>query len=650
MWRQRGSTTIMAITAMMVLTVASASYAFMTSRNISIAKGYADGLEAQYTAEAAVKVMFVAGAESVKTSNGWTNGQISSLQEWSTTWNGQPYTMTLPMGTTSVLLSNGGNTVQAVGTANGVNRVAFNSNMNIQASLTIVDTTATFTTASLISQGRVSTPRDGSGNALNNSSLVWQLPANVNDTSSPAISPGNGTTLWSNLYTQVMFNDILGLSTFTATAAPQTLFKINYYIELSQYSGTGSAAGYGIYYLAQKYYNPSTKLWDTGNPDNPRAYVVQFDPGITNWGAAAGSTSPPSGAFLVKKVMPSDSQTAAGPTTGPVPSGGGSSYECWDESSSYPSYTYAFRSNIDLTESYASKSGNNWNWNAIALGTDYSTSKEPTKFAAPTVTNSSDGDPGDGRLAYELGNLAEGNLWKASTHYAQYAKVMASPGTWVSDPSTRLVWVALNEGTSGTAALSTPTAAGQQVSDGTGNTKITWQAQAVPTSVQIAQAVVSNGIQIAKISMYDLQTRLNNVNGTTNNAAALYVMPFKMTNKNKISIELLADNAGNRVQLIRVNDVLVLAFNDTYQDATTNPANANKHNILPKGWELHFNDTYQYANVAASDTTDLKKVVASSRLGSGLRVWNAVAKFYTVDDYGQMIQSSYIANFGVWGR
>jgi len=129
--------------------------------------------------------------------------------------------------------------------------------------------------------------------------------------------------------------------------------------------------------------------------------------------------------------------------------------------------------------------------------------------------------------------------------------------------------------------------------------------------------------------MADLKYRLDSVNGTSGgpdqSLTDSYSLPFSMVqgNKNKITIELWVDNNNNRVQLIRVNDVLVLAFNDSYASG--------KKNIMGQNWE------------SSPSTTPL---------GSGLRIWNAAAEFYTVENYGQLSWTSYTSssNYGTWSR
>jgi hypothetical protein len=672
MKNQRGSTTIMALTAMLVLSALAASFAYVTRRNVDIAANYAEGLQAQYTAESAIQLFYVAGQESVNPNNGWQAGQSSSLAEWDgQTWNN----IVLPMGTANVTVStstvpskkSGQNTykIQAVGMAGGVNRLAYVDGMDIYNTGTSSTSynVNTVTTASLIHSGNVWT-NEGS-------SYPWQLPADLSNTTSPAVSPGSTDGEWPALASQVLFNDSLGMN-FSPQAQLSLVFRVNYYITLTKVpNASGDGSGYGIYYLAKK----SADQTQPGDPSNPTAYVVQYDPGLhpgygsppgsawpssnNAWGAAFGTNGSgnaanwPYGAFLVKKVW-NDGKD-------------GWQNEVWDKSGGYND-SCAFQDNIELTQRYFDSSGNiQPNLDAASLantdsnnGSVYSrwwalqpagltpglsqpvVMRVPTAFGydrygnydagSPELTPAYDERPPDLRIAYTLGALFEGNPWQAATYYPGGAKV--TTGAYVNDPiDKRLMWVAATAGVSGN---SNPFPAdangnalqpqpGQEISDG----GVLWIAQAAPTPLQVAETVLNSGISIAKISMADLNFRINSVNGTVPQNDP-YGIPFTMLNgsKNKITIELWADNQGNRIHVIRVNDVVVLAFNDRYESYSQNP---NYHAIIGQGWEQN---------------------PALDPRGTGVRVWNAVAEFYTADNYGQTIQETYTTNSseGIWGR
>ncbi|MBP2651775.1 MAG: hypothetical protein H6Q74_2600 [Firmicutes bacterium] len=625
---ERGSTTIMAIIAMLVLAAGASTFAYVTNRNIKITQEYVHGLQAQYSAEAAVKAVYVAGQESLKSTNGWTAGQNSALDDWA----GSTISLTLPgsMGMAKVTVTKTASGVYklvAVGTANGASRMAYNSGVDLTTTTTTTtaDTYATVSTASLIASGNTYISSSGK----TTTSLSWTLPTDLTDTTSPAKSPGYSLSAsqLSGIYSMVLFNDTLGLANYSAKATLQTLFRVNYYVTLAKITST-SGTGYGIYYLATKKYNSSTKTWSAGDAGDPTAYVVQYDPGITNWGASSANfdKSWPYGAFLVKKVW-SDGND-------------GAQNEVWDNSGSY-SDVYAFRDNDELLQRcYVNKdqsytiSGDS-DLPALkpvvttAASSAPNITQVPTLFGytaagifEPELTNSYRSRPPDLRIAYSLGDLAEGNYWYKNTYYPLGAKVAV--GVYLADAlEDRMVWVATTNGVSGSSkpsALSSNPVAGATVADGT----VIWTAQAAPTSVKIAQTVVDTGISIAKISMADLKYRLDSVNGSTTVASASYSVPFVMVDgsKNKITIEMVADNKGNRVHLIRVNDVLVLAFNDTY--------NASKYNIIPAGWELN--------------PTAVEK-------GTGLKIWGAAALFYTADSYGQTVTetTTTTSNYGLWG-
>ncbi|MBP2653922.1 MAG: hypothetical protein H6Q73_1491 [Firmicutes bacterium] len=642
MRRQRGSMTIMAIMAMLVLATGAATVSYITSRNAKIAQEYANGLQAQYSAEAAVKTAYVAGQESVKTANGYKNGEKSALADWV----GSTISLGLPgsiMGTAKVSISyvQGATTkyyVQALGTANGATRLAYNSGIDLTSTTTttMTDTYTTVTAASLIASGNTYIGASNSGGKVN-SALAWSLPDDLTNPTSPAKSPGYGTAnnAWSSVYSCVLFNDILGQAGYSATAALQTVFRVNYYVLLTNID-SADGAGYGIYYLATKTQNSATKAWLAGDAGDPTAYVVQYDPGLNPgykscaWGAVYSkplNINWPYGAFLVKKVMADGFD--------------GSQNEVWDESGTYDD-NYAFQDNNELKQRCYVESDRGYaiasDWDLPALRpvvTNSATSvsapsltRVPTLFGymadgtfLPDKTGQYRERPPDLRIAYSLGDLAEGNSWFKNTYYPQGAKVAV--GVYMADAlDNRMVWVAANAGKSGAskpAALSRVPPAGAIVTDGT----VTWVAQAAPTSAEIAKAVVDGKISIAKISMADLKYRIDIVNGTSVDNS-VYSIPFAMVagNKNKITIELVADNQGNRVQLIRVNDVLALAFNDVYSSY--------KHNIIPKDWELSPTKT---------------------QLGTGIKIWNAAALFYTVDNYGQTVSeaTTITSNYGIWG-
>jgi hypothetical protein len=198
-------------------------------------------------------------------------------------------------------------------------------------------------------------------------------------------------------------------------------------------------------------------------------------------------------------------------------------------------------------------------------------------------------------------------------------------GVWTDDPlNNRLVWVATNGGNSGAtkpSQLSSLPQAGKQVNDGV----VVWEARQARTPEEVANYVCANGISIAKISMADLKFRIDSVNGTATRSEP-YGIPFAMVegNKNKITVELWIDNQDNRIHLIRVNDVLALAFNDRYDYSTYT---YKKYNILPDNWVPGGSPTY----------------------GTGLRVWNAAVRFYTAENYGQTVTGS-DCGIGEWGR
>lgn len=650
MQSERGSVTIMAITAMLVLATGAASYAYVTNRNVNITTLYANGLQAQYSAEAAVRTVYVAGQESLKTANGWKTGENSALADWANL--NAPVTINLPnaMGSAQTTISLIPKTtkyyVQAVSSVNNASRMAYNSGIDLTTTTTTTttetttETITTVTTAALIQSGRT---------WLNTSSYKWQLPTNIDDTTSPAKSPGSGTSAWSSIASQVLFNDGLGLSTFKATNSLQLVFRVNYYIKLTNVpSGASSGSGYGIYYLAKKFSTTSV-----GDPGDPTSYVLQYDPGLhpgygsppggVAWGAAFSTNNTsnwPYGAFLVKKTW-SDGIS-------------GWQNEVWDESGSYND-SCAFQDNNELTQRYYTSGSIQPTFSSTNLvSTNFSsswalqpvsttpTTSMPVVTQAPTafgygsngifsaeLTTKYRQRPPDLRIAYTLGNIAEGNPWQQSTYYPIGAKI--AMGIGVNDAlNNRLVWQATTAGVSASSkpsnmniTSSTLPAVGTTVQDGT----VIWTVMAAPTPAAVANAILTNQVSIAKISMSDLNARIDSVNGSVAQTNPFNI-PFSMIqgSKNKLTIELWADNLGNRIHVIRVNDVLALGFNDRA---------GKSYDIIPANWEL--NPTL-------------------NPRGTGIRVWNAAAEFYTADNYGQTVSntttttSTSTSNYGVWGK
>jgi len=655
---------MMAMIAMLVLVAGSSTYAYITNKNLSNSGGtFHDNLQAQYSAEAAVRVAYVTGQESMKGANGYAGGNAPSALD---NWSGQTETITLPGnnmgGGVEVMVINTGTntyTIQARSTLHKTTRVAYYLGVDLlnQTHQVIVTNPVdvVVTAASLINSA-LNTPGGSWSNQTGKNPYQWQLPSNLLDQSSPAKSPGSGTgNAWSTISSQLLFTDVLGYSDFTPSPNLQLLFRVNYYVELTNVpSSQSSGSGYGIYYLAQESTGSTTV-----NAGDPTSYVVQFDPGLHpgfgapptdntgdyatstsqsdqyGWGAAFGSndtgvgnaTNWPYGAFLVKKVV-------ANGTNGPQ-------NEVWDEGGSYP-VQCAFQDNNELAQHYYKNNGSTYSIPTLSL-TKPSTwalkplsttpgLNEPVETRVPTVfgpdlTGNYRVRPPDLQIAYTLGDIAEGNPWQANTYYPAGAKVAV--GVWVDDAiDKRMVWVAQAAGVSGSSQpsqLSVVPTTGTTVTDN----QITWVAQLAPTPEMVANSILNNNnFSIARISMSDLSFRLNAVNGTISSASNLpYSIPFSMVqgNQNKISIELWTDTNGNRIQVIRVNDVVVLGFNDRYASG--------KNNIIPQGWELN---PSKYPR------------------GTGIRVWDAAAEFFTADNYGQTISTTTTNNEtftnGTWGN
>lgn len=517
--------------------------------------------------------------------------------------------------------------VQAVAAFNNVKRLAYNDSMDIQNQRGTAETTISL----LIASGR---------KWCSDKEYDWQMPKNPADKNSPAKSPGSGVKgdPWARLGSQVLFNDRLGMD-FLASDNLQVVFRVNYYIKLTDVAGSGSGSGYGVYYLANYLKDKKTHVWGPGNPGDPTAYVVQFDPGLNPtfdtggqpyggaWGARFSdpvNKEWPYGAFLVKKVW-SDGST-------------GWQNEVWDNEGKYLVHC-AFQRNNELQQRcYLNTPPELLNLEGSELASKPAlqprvvepgrsmpdVTRVPTTFGLngkgvfiPTMTGVYNSRPPDLRVAFSLGHIAEGNRWQAGTYYPAGAKVAAG-AYYADDPlNKRLLWVAVTAGKSSQKRPRAPGVVGETIIDGT----VKWEAQRVPTSQEIAKYVVDNDISVAKISMADLKYRLDTVNGT----AAItepYNIPFAMVkgSKNKITVEFLADKRGNRVHLIRVNDVLALVFNDRFASG--------KYNIVPEKWELR------------PGSADAKP------MGTGIKVWSAAAECYTADNFGQTVR---VAKFGEWG-
>jgi len=651
--RERGSVTILAITAMLVLAAGAASYSYVTSRNTEISTKYANGLQAQYSAEAAVKTFYVVGR---------VDNTIAKLNDYVSDTN--TYNLTLPgaMGTAQGTIKSTSTAnifnVEAVATFKDATRRAYNSSMDFSTTShtteTLIDTTTVSNIADLIKAGS----KWDSSSGLTSTVGYGNWTATTDSAGNSVIlSPGYNSN-WASISSKVLFNDTLGLSSYSPTATLSLMYRVNYYVTLNKVPASASGTGYGIYYLAKK-----TSADVAGNASNVTAYVVQFDPGLnpsysvpsgfSGWGAARSSDTStwPYGAFLVKKVV--------------------SANEVWDENSgSNYNIHYGFQDNNELTQRYDNSSGyiqpsltatnlisssNSSSWALQPASTTPGTAaptvtQVPTAFGYSYAANSTGtfsteltgnyrARPPDLRIAYTLGNLAEGNPWQPKTYYPVGSKVAV--GVWVDKAlSTRMVWVAtqagVSSGISTTDTTAKPTllksvpASGTTVVDGS----VIWTAKLAPTPAEVAKAILSyqntagtSRFSIAKTSMSDLKFRVDTVNGSTADITnTYYSMPFAMIqgNKNKTTIELWADNLGNRVHVIRVNDVVVLGFNDR---------SGKVHDIIPEKWEL-------------TPTADPRS--------TGIRVWNAAAAFYTAENYGQTTTQTTTqttsSNYGFWGK
>lgn len=636
----------MAIIAMLVLAAGSSSYIYVANRNVNLATEFNNGLQAQYSAEAAIRIVVEAGKESVKKANGYAGGN-SALDDWAKiTTDMKKVDFTLPgkMGSAKLKVTGptatGRYTAEALSSVNNASRLLVNrdfSPINIDPAkeLEIKVTTASLI-ASAKQAGKTWFANSDTGNKTN---YGWILPTNLNSETDPAKSPGFNDVgayadAWKKITSQVLFDDTLGYSTYQASENLELVFRVNTYIKLVDVpSDKVSGSGYGVYYLAEKN--------NLAGAANPTSYIVQFDPGLhpgygsppggTAWGAAYGTSGTgvgnasdwPYGAFLVKKTK--DKSVIGSIAKGPQ-------NEVWDESGTYNDHC-GFQDNNEWIQQYYNTAGtkqtldlaNSSTWALQPVSTTPSTTaptltRVPTSFGI-TYTGKYRNRPPDLRIPYTLGDIAEGNPWRPKTYYPVGAKVAV--GVWVDKPiDNRMVWVATVAGVSGSTSklpTTSPQVGDQVINDG----GVTWTAQKAPTPKEVAKSILAKGsFSVAKISMADVNFRVNSVNGTTSRTDP-YSVPFTMLkgSKNKITVELWADSNGNRIHIIKVNDVLVLGFNDKYVNG--------KINIIPENWELN---------------------PSAVPRGTGLRVWNAKAEFYTTDNYGRTISTATSGEYGDWGR
>jgi len=672
---ERGSTTIMAIGAMVILTTASAAFAYVTNRNINITKQYTNGLQAQYSAEAAVRAVYVAGKESITKAHPASvldDYPLKNRYDNKTGLNGMNITLPNKMGNADIVIKYSSDStsgtrkydIQAKSTIDKASRLAYNTGVNYNTTNTSTEEYEQLNIASLINTGSKWDSVNGLNNNVSDSDVNsggWKYDTTTGKV--VAQSPGYNSN-WLSISSQTLFNDKLGLSTYSPKSSLQLVFRVNYYITLMKLPSSSSGCGYGVYYLAKK-----TSSSVAGDANKPTAYVVQYDPGLNPdyglpsndwvaWGASFKDNPPPKdptntdwpcpyGAFLVKKAW----------------GGTGAQNEVWDENSgnSYNVH-YAFQDNSELTQRYYDATGqiqpdldstdlvkngqsSSWALKPVSLtpGKDKLTVLQvPTAFGynrsgtfSTELTENYHKRPPDLRIPYTLGNLAEGNPWQPNTYYPLGSKVAV--GVWVDDAlNKRLVWVATKAGVSGgskPSAMKSVPSVNATVKDGDDMEGVTWTAQLAPTPEAVANSILSyvntTRFSIAKISMADLKFRVDSVNGNAKDQTENYSTPFAMLQgkKNKITIELWADNLGNRIQIIRVNDVVALGFNDRYESTTVHKG---KHNIIGKDWEL------------TPATEDQRS--------TGIRVWNAAIEFYSSDNYGQTMTATTTSNYGIWGK
>lgn len=255
MGNQRGSSMAIALVAMMLLAVGGTSYSLATNSNLANTQNYGQGAAAQKAAEAGVNfalahakartvtVPAVTTDDYMNQLNGKNNQSISDVA-------GEENMGTFNITSTRNTLVTAGNDykITSIGTVGNVTRtvVAF-------ISMTDASTKTAPSVFDLINTGSVSTK--------NGVPQKWTVGTGLNAiASAPSKKDFNQILFADHLYAND--NDHLD-------GNKNPGFTLNYNIKLNNITGSASANGYGIYYLA------------SGTGDNMSGYVLQYDPGLT---------------------------------------------------------------------------------------------------------------------------------------------------------------------------------------------------------------------------------------------------------------------------------------------------------------------------------------------------------------------------------
>lgn len=262
---QKGSVTLMALLAMLILGTSAGLYMMAAGSGIGNRQNYGDSISAQYAAEAGVMYVLAHAKENTSAATGkWDNSTLSTATNSldSTKKNSPTFIVKVTLLTTTLKEPDGTvfngkyYRITSVGKAGNTTR-------NIDAYLTIpaTDPPSPITTFDLMKDA------DYSGNK-------WSM--NNTDPHKPFASAPDDE------YYQVLFKDTVYANDENhKDKTGNKGFTLNYNVNLVKTTpGHSNDTGYGIYYLA------------TGNADNMTAYVLQYDPGLNNQ-------------ILVKKVIAS---------------------------------------------------------------------------------------------------------------------------------------------------------------------------------------------------------------------------------------------------------------------------------------------------------------------------------------------------------
>lgn len=246
---QKGSATILALLAVLILGLSTSIYAMSAKTGIK----HGDELAAQYAAEAGITYALAHAKQHTDITTGqWTTKlPTNPIALDSNNVNSPTFTITLTLLSSDTTLKDVTGTLRCAYYKITSLGKAGNTTRSLDAYLTIPLPPTPISTFELMKDA------DYSGSK-------WNI--NTTDPNNPFASAP------ADQYYQVLFKD---------TIDAKQGFNLNYNVNLGKITpGHSGDTGYGIYYLA------------TGNADNMTGYVLQYDPGLGN-------------KILVKKVIAS---------------------------------------------------------------------------------------------------------------------------------------------------------------------------------------------------------------------------------------------------------------------------------------------------------------------------------------------------------